>query len=422
MAAPRKYDYSPDRLVGEAPNHVSLRELSRALGIEPTALVHHLRRYPDLDERVRAALKSPLAGARESKQTVAVLGDEASFDIDPTQLGDADKLMREHGFNPDQWRLDGASMTRWGRDPETGEPYKRLKITTRRKTAANSIVIPVPHKPVKAPKAKRARGAKLGFLFSDFHTPFHDKKAVGAFLSFLRDVQPQFGVFPGDVADVPSPSRHRRNPAWHCTPKESFGSAFREVLYPTREILPDAEIDVVTGNHDVTRIKNWLLERDPDLVDLCDPSDPEEVSVFSPRKLMGLDSLHMRAVDPVGEYADGRVVLCRDLSVIHGEATGRDAAGANVANYGHSIAFGHTHRKGTTYVTRRDFDGFRVHRGVALGCMCQIEGGLGYHRGAESQWQQGGAMVTLFDDGDFDLEHVDYIDGSLRWRGERWKA
>lgn len=422
MAAPRKYDYSPDRLLEEAPNHPTLRSLALALGIEASAFIHHLRARPALDAQVRDALTGPTNTAAPARQSVTLAGDDASFEVDVVQMGDADKMMRDHGFDPDQWFLRNISATRWGRDPETGEPYKRLKIDLRRKTTITALAHPVPHKPVMPPKAKRSKGTRLGFLFSDFHTPFHDPKAVAAFLNLLRDVQPQFGVFAGDVADVPAPSRHRRNPAWHCAPKESFGSAFRDVLYPTRVILPDAEIDVLTGNHDATRIRNWLLEREPDLLDLCDPSDPDEVPFFSPRKLMGLDGLHMRAIDPHGEYADGKVILCRDLAVIHGEATGKDPGAANLDQYGHDVVFGHTHRKTLTYATRRDFDGYRVHRALGLGCMCLIEGGLGYYRGAESKWQQGGAMVQLYADGTFDLEHVDFIDGTLRWRGERWKA
>lgn len=420
MAAPRKYDYSPDRLLGEAPNHTSLRSLAQALEIEATALVHHLRARPSLDAKVRAALASPAKLAQNARSETRVVGDDAFFEADPVELGDADGLLRSRGFDPDQWHLRDISLTEWGRDPETGEPYKRLKISLRRKTAMGLVAHPVPHKPVMPPKAKRAGGDRLGFVFSDFHTPYHDKAATAAFLNLLRDVQPQFGVFAGDVADVPLPSRHKRNPAWSCTPKESFGSSYREVFYPTRLVLPDADLALIIGNHDTTRIRNWFLEREPDLLDVPDPSDPDEIGPFDPLRVMGLRSLHIATVNPDGEYADGRHVLCRDLSVIHGERTGKDAGAANLSNFGHSMIFGHTHRKAMTYATSRDFDGSRVHRAMALGCMCQIEGGLGYYREAESNWQQGGGMVTLFADGSFEMEHVDWIDGALRWRGEKW--
>jgi hypothetical protein len=420
VAAPRRYEYDHDRLLEDAPKHPSLRALSTAHRIEPTSFVHYLRRNPDFDEKLRGVLAHPAASAEASKAAIRIVGDDAFFEVDPVELGDADKMLRTRGFDPADWHLRDISLTEWGHNPETGGPYQRLKISLRCKLTMGVVAYPVPYKPVMPPKIKRTKGSRTGFLASDFHAPFHHKRGTAAFLNLLRDVQPDFGIFPGDIADVPRPSRHRRNPGWDTTPKESFGSAYREILYPTREILPDIPIDVVTGNHDTTRVKNWILESQPDLLDLCDPSDPEEVSIFSPRKLMGLDSLHMRAVDPVGEYADGRVVVTRDLSVIHGESTGRNAAGTTLDSFGHSLAFGHTHHKSTTYSTANGFDGFRVHRALELGCMCVIEGGLGYVR--NPKWQQGFGMVTIHEDGVFHFEHVDFIDGDLLWRGERWKA
>lgn len=421
MAARRKYNHDEAAIIAEAPNHSTLRALSIALEWETSAFIHYLRRHPNVDKKVRAALSHPAASAEASKAATRIVGDDAFFDADPVELGDADKMLRARGFDPADWHLRDISLTEWGQNPETGGPYQRLKISLRRRLAVSTIVVPVPHKPVMPPKIKRSsKGSRTGFLASDFHAPFHHKRGTAAFLNLLRDVQPDFGIFPGDIADVPRPSRHRRNPGWDCTPKESFGSAYKEILYPTREILPDAPIDVITGNHDTTRVRNWILESQPDLIDLCDPSDPEEVSLFSPRKLLGLDSLHMQAVDPVGEYADGRVVVTRDLSVIHGESTGKNAAGSTLDSFGHSMVFGHTHHKSTTYATANGFDGHRVHRALEVGCMCVVEGGLGYVR--NPKWQQGFGMVTIHEDGVFQLEHVDFIDGDLLWRGERWKA
>lgn len=416
MSAPAKYDYTPERLLAVAPECESFAGVAARLGMPANTLIKHLESRPDLKKELRDAFK--FAGPTIRPARTTVVGDDAFFDADPVEIGDADRMLRDRGFNPADWLLRDISMTEWGRDPETGGPYQRLKISLRRRLAMSVLIVPEPVKAVRPPKAKRSKGARLGFIASDFHAPWINRPATTAFLNLLRDVQPTFGVFAGDIADVPEPSRHRRNPGWSCTPKESFGSAYREVLYPTREILPDAEIDVITGNHDTTRIRNFVLDCHPDLLDIPDPSDPDEVGPYSPRRVLGLDSLHMRAIDPVGEYADGRVVLTENLSVIHGEKTGKAAASATLDSYGHSVIFAHTHHKSTSYQTLHDFHGHRVIRALELGCMCLLEGGLGYYRNAK--WQTGCGMVSIHDDGAFNFEHVDFIDGSLRWRGERW--
>lgn len=423
MAAQRKYDYTPDRILAEAPQHQSLRALAAALKIEPTAFVHHLRARPDLDQQVRGLLGQGAGPAYRVKPTVEVVGDDAFMTADPVELGDADRMMRDRGFNPDDWRLIGASMTEWGRDPETGKPYQRLKITLRRRLAAAALVIPEPVAAIPAPKRNAAQPgrARLGFIVSDFHAPFHDEAAVGAFLLFLRDTQPDFGILAGDVIDLPEPSRHRRNPAFHATPRQCVRSGFRDILAPIRAELPDADLEMLVGNHDV-RLRNWCLETYPDLVDLRpgDQEDDEGATSLSMRTQLALDKLHIPIVEPVGEYADGMIAVCRNLAVMHGETTGKNASDTELDKYGHSIAFGHTHRKRTVYKTQWDFDGMGVHTGVEVGCMCRVDGGLGYVR--RPNWQQGFGVVSVHPDGAFSLEHANFVNGELLWRGERWKA
>lgn len=326
--------------------------------------------------------------------------------------------MRRRGFDPDHWVFDRASMTEWGRDPETGAPYQRLKVDVKRRLDAANLIVPIPATPIRQPRPRQSKGRpRVGFLASDFHAPFHDKQLMAAFLAWCEDVQPDFGVFVGDVIDLPEPSRHRRNQAWHATPQECIDAGHGEILAPVREVLPDAELDLAIGNHDY-RLRNWLLEKFPELAGLTPGG--QDVPALSLRNLLSLDELHIRADEPEGEYSDSEIVLCRNLAVTHGSKTGKyNAVDEELATYGHSIAFGHTHRKRSVYSTRWDMDGAAVHVGVNLGCMCVIEGGLGYAT-RRPNWQQGFGVATVWPDGQFHLEHADFVNGRLIWRDRRY--
>lgn len=350
---------------------------------------------------------------------ISISDDEAAFfGLTVEDLANGEALMRRRGFDPDKWVFDRASMTEWGRDPETGAPYQRLKVDVKHRLDLAGLLVPEPLAPLRPPAPRPIQGRpRVGFLVSDFHAPFHDKKLLASFLAWCEDVQPDFGVFAGDVPDLPEPSRHRRNPAWHATPQECVRSSHQEILAPTREVLPDAELDLVIGNHDV-RIRNWLLEKQPDLADLT-PGD-SDIPVLGMRNLLGLDALHIRAHEPLGEYSDSEFVLSRNLAVTHGSKTGKyNAVDEELASFGHSIVFGHTHRKRSVYQTRWDMDGPAVHIGVNLGCMCVIEGGLGY-AGRRPNWQQGFGVASIWDDGQFHLEHTDFVNGRLIWRDRRY--
>lgn len=382
---------------------LSQRAVAARLDVHPSTVSRALSRCDAGDSSVR------LSGADSA----------AFYGLSPEDLADGEALMRRRGFDPADWRFSNASITEWGRDPETGAPYQRLKIDVKRRLKLANLLVPEPLAPIAPPKVEHVTDRpRVGFVLPDPHAPFHDPGAMACFLAFCRDVQPDFGIFSGDVLDLPEPSRHRRNPAWHCTPQESIRAGYRDILAPTREALPNAELDVIVGNHDV-RIRNWLLERQPDLADLC--AADSDVPVLSVRNLLALDKLHIGVVEPLGEYSDGQLVVCRNLTVTHGEKTGKyNAVDEELDSYGHSVMFGHTHRKRTVYRTRFDMDGPATSIGVNLGCMCLIDGGLGYTR--RPNWQQGFGVVTVWPDGTFHIEHADYVNGRLIWRDRQWRA
>jgi predicted phosphodiesterase len=394
-----------------------LARAARALEVDRRRLSEAVNADDELAQVARGARK---LADDEAAERVEVRADGVRIDsTNLAALADPDGLMRRRGIDPDDWTVTAASMTEWGRDPDTGEPFQRLKVDVRRRLELANLLVPEPLAPVRPPAPATATDRpRVGFLVSDFHAPYHDEGLLACFIAMCDDVRFDFGVFAGDTIDLPTPSRHRRNLAWDATPQACIRSGYSDILAPVRDVLPDADLELVVGNHDV-RLRNWLLEREPALADLC-PGD-SDVPALSMRNLLALDKLHIRANEPLGEYGDSSVVVCRNLAVTHGERTGKyNAVDDELASYGHSIAFGHTHRKRTAYMTRWDMDGASCHVGVNLGCMCVIEGGLGYYR--RPNWQQGFGVVTVWPDGRFHIEHADYVNGSLMWRDRRYDA
>ncbi len=381
-------------------------------GLRPSTLRSRITRTPALRDAV-AALRTRETGPPADSETLDVRGDTATMDV--PNLADSEKLMRQRGFDPDEWTVERAKVNEWG--GADGTDNRQLTIHLKRALSLQVLCEPMPVEPIRPPAPKPVSGRpRRGFMASDFHAPFHDPAALAAFLIFCREIDLDFGIFAGDVSDVPEPSRHRRNPAFYCTPKESF-RAGHQILSSVREQLPDADMEFLTGNHDA-RVRNWLLQHAPDLADITPPDD--DVPLLSLRRLLGLDSLHIKATEPEGEYADGEVRVCRNLSVIHGERTGKNATDDELATYGHSLAFGHTHRKDTAFKTQWDFDGPAIHTAINLGCMCLIEGGLGYTR--RPNWQPGFGVAEVWDDGAFTVDHAHFVNGNLLWRDFRVPA
>jgi hypothetical protein len=373
--------------------------------------------------RARAAAPGPgdidAAGATLSD-------DEAAFyAVKYDELADADALLRRRGFDPDEWQVTGASITEWGRDPETGAPYQRLKVTLKRRVSLLSILPAAVKIPAVRPVKTRARHTRQStwVIASDQHAPYHDQGLHACFLRFLRDTRPRYGVLAGDTLDFPTPSRHRRNPKFNASPQECVDAAYR-MLRDYRQASPDTRWVKLLGNHDV-RVRNFLLESAaPDLATLR-PASTGELnenlsSALAVSRLLHLDALGIECVEPDGEYADEMATVCRHLGVIHGESTGKHPEDAILDRYGHSVAFGHVHRKVSAWHTTWDFDGPSTHTALGLGCMCEIKDGLGYVR--RPNWQPGFGWASVWPDGRFNLEHASYVGGSLFFRDKRWDA
>ena len=101
---------------------------------------------------------------------------------------------------------------------------------------------------------------------SDIHIPFQDNKAVEAFKSYCKEIQPSAIVLNGDVLDFYKLSRFVKGEGRN--PYEEI-SECQELLKSLKEACPNSDIYYVIGNHE-TRLETYVLNNAPHLASLVE--------------------------------------------------------------------------------------------------------------------------------------------------------
>lgn len=203
---------------------------------------------------------------------------------------------------------------------------------------------------------------------SDFHVPFHDTKAVEAFLDYCADVQPNMIVINGDLVDMYMLSRFAkgegRNP---MTEIEEAKNILERIVATCNK----SQVYYVIGNHE-QRLEKTILTKAPELASLIE-------DIFSIFKL-----------DNIGVIGCGSVTLNDNLVFKHGTLLGAKSglsAIKEMENAYMSGATGHTHRL-AKYIARK---AGRKFIWLETGCLCSMEPEYMLN----PNWQQGFAMIQI---------------------------
>jgi len=94
---------------------------------------------------------------------------------------------------------------------------------------------------------------QLLLVAGDFHDKECDPFALRVFLDTARRAKPDTVVIAGDLFDEAEFSRHT-NDLRSWDPISRIHVVHRQILAPLREAVPDAQIDLIAGNHDL-----WVL-------------------------------------------------------------------------------------------------------------------------------------------------------------------
>jgi hypothetical protein len=378
---------------------------------------------PRRTEQQNGKMEKP--GVRVSPGGVTVIAEPGKM----LNLGDLRRLIESRGMNPDDWAIKDQVINEW-----TGFAVIDKRVVTATNTQLKVRLEPRPNLqfPIPArtdgpkwtgkPRGLDGRKSLLVAIFPDQQIPYHDRGLHDSALGWLEQNKPDRVVLSGDAADLPTVSTHPvKAHELNTSLKKGIHTTYG-VFRDYRMAVPDAEMDLVPGNHEM-RLQNSILRFFPQLYGLTRPGD--DLAILSLPYLLRLDELGIKwATDPVykQDYPYGHVVLNKNLAVYHGwlakEGAGTTAL-ATLRHLGHSVIVGHTHRQAYTPHTYHEISGKqRVLGGWEAGTMAMSRGGLGYS--VAPNWQQGFMTVRLYPDGLFKAEHATYVNNVLLWGEQRF--
>ena len=224
-------------------------------------------------------------------------------------------------------------------------------------------------------------------VLNDLHIPFQDQRVIREVELFIKELQPNLLLYPGDIADFYPLSHFDKNPSRKETLQTEL-TLVANMFKRHRTLCPNARMIFELGNHE-DRLRSYLWSQSPALSSL---------ECLTIEQLFKLKENEVKMVD----YAEG-IMINDNFLVTHGELirahSGYTAKGMS-DKYGGSGMHGHSHRLGSYYKRDR----FNVYGWFENGCLCDLEPDYMVH----PDWQQGFSVIT-FKSGRFWVEPIQII-------------
>lgn len=280
---------------------------------------------------------------------------------------------------------------------ESQPPVIKTKLSERK----SSLIIP---------------DAQIGFR-KDIYTgelfPYHDRKSLSIVLQFVQAYHFDNIIVIGDWMDFAEWSdKFIRSPdSIHTTqPAVIEGSWW---LSKIRQAAPDADIDLIEGNHD-KRIETLIIKNLPFAFNLKAADEIHLAEPLSVERLLGLPKLN---INYVGKYPKGEVWLGNSIRIIHSEIA-RTEPGATariiLKDANHSTIFGHIHSFERLSKVVYDRNGAREIEAICPGGLCDPLGDVPAKK-ARQQWTKG-FTIAHYDDDNYHLENVKIINDKAYYR------
>lgn len=414
--------------------NLTITQVCQATGLSRNAVRKRIKRgtikhqrngdFIVIPESEVARIQHSLQGNNPPPRQFKREGDVAEITSEPSaEDTDAEALLRDRKLDPEDWEVERLTVNEW--DSPTGESLKQLKVTVRKKRPLliKPAEMPVDYKRPQLPPEETSGGPILAVMVGDQQAPRHDPNLHRIFCNWLEVNKPDRGVLIGDTVDFPDISRHPENPEWDCKVQECINAGYL-ILRDYVQSSEGTHWVKLAGNHD-ERVRNRLLAHMTNLFHLRPadiPGDPQFPSVWSMETLLHLQSLGIKFIEPNGSYTHAQVKLSPHLAVRHGWIANKGSGSSalkTLEHLGYSIVVGHTHRQSLVHKTTHDIDESPTTLAAAeSGCMCKIEGGLGY--AVAPDWQNGWATASIWPDGTFKLDLATYAGNTLYWRDQRY--
>lgn len=191
---------------------------------------------------------------------------------------------------------------------------------------------------------RKKKGDLLVLVASDFHAQFTDKFAMRVLLDTAARMQPDVIALNGDVLDLYDLSRYGKDPTAGRNVQGEINFVKEAIFEPLRAAAPNAQIDLIEGNHEWRLIK-YLMEQAPGLAGLeclefgtLLDLDKYEINLVA-RKAFRRTAVKSRVrFENFTIYGDGALLLT------HGSCTGQNPAKSELERWGHNGVSGHIHR------------------------------------------------------------------------------
>jgi hypothetical protein len=248
------------------------------------------------------------------------------------------------------------------------------------------------------------KAGRTTLVMADPHSPDQDPHAMDLVYQIGRSVGLDSLIIDGDLYNVSSLSKYTPTAEQHLRWVEERAQAVK-LPVQIRQNFPDVPIKFLPGNHDMRPIK-WINANALPLQ-----------GILTLAQWLGLDDpkLNFEIVE------DGRVMLAGgNLMVKHGTSVSQNAGHSvkkEVDKAGVSVVMGHVHRRALIEVTKAQ----EILTGVEVGCLCNLTPDYGNPEDVVN-WQQGFAIITEYDDDEFDIELVKIKNGRATFRGKRFKS
>ena len=276
-----------------------------------------------------------------------------------------------------------------------------IMVTIQPLEISGEIIFPAP-KPRKTKVKKTLFIADPHFGFSrNIHsnklTSINDRRVMDIALQILSNERFDDVTILGDILDLSEWStRWVTAPEFYWTTQPTLIESFWW-LRAIREAQPDAEIDVLEGNHN--RIKSALIAR---LLAAYELRAADELGLPPALSLPKLLALHKLNIGFIDGYDSGSADkwLSDAILATHGDnalatpgATARKVAEKTM----HTTIFGHIHRRELVTNKIEVRDGHITQTAMCPGTACKIDGSVPGNK-LRQQWQQGIATMEWCDD------------------------
>lgn len=352
-----------------------------------------------------------------------------------------DEVLEGLKLDPDEIKLNLKRISTWGQGcrNEVGKferhGFFAIKVDVERKSdallkevrRAKSTVIKYKHRPPKRTDVRTVAiisDTQIGFLrhpATGKLTPTHDLKAIECARQIVADVMPDEMIWIGDVGDFPTLSKYIQQPEFQGTLMPTIDECHRilgEFESAAGDPTKRARTKIKGGNHD-SRVALYAVRNAPELAGLRDEDGVHGLISFP--SLVRLKSLN---IDYIGEYPGGEIWLTDKLCVMHEPPE----IGKN-ENFAASVIHGHTHKVTETTRVIHERKGAEVYATYDIGCLCRLDNNTDVatlqrtivpaDRG-RTNWAQGIAIVSIYPDGDYEVEQIRIRKGTAKYRGKSY--